>query len=198
MSEVPLRRPSEGASYRVSMPRPITHVGLSVSDIEAAFAWYRDVLGFRVLSAPTEVDRTDPIAADVFGPDFRRMRIAHLASGNGCALELFEFIDPVSEEPGDNFSYWVAGFFHICVVDPCVSELAAQIEATGGKIRGSRVWEMFPDERPGTAEPYLTVYCEDPFGNILEIYSHSHEQVFANRDWRGPANTPSRSREGNP
>ena len=160
--------------------RPITHVGLSVADIYAAVEWYRDVLGFRVLAMPTGVDWTDPIAVDVFGPRFKSMRIAHLASGNGCALELFQFVDPPAQAPRDNFAYWVGGFFHICLVDPDVTALAKRIENTGGKIRGSRAWTMFSDQRRNALDPYLTIYCEDPFGNVLELFSHSHEQVVAN------------------
>jgi catechol 2,3-dioxygenase-like lactoylglutathione lyase family enzyme len=162
--------------------RPITHVGLSVPDINAAVAWYRDVLGFRVLAHPATFDRTDANSADVFGPRFQSMQIAHLSSGNGCALELFQFIHPAAEAPDDNFAYWVGGFFHICVVDPDVSGLAKRIEQTGGKIRASRTWEEFPHERADAEDPYLSIYCEDPFGNILEIYSHSHEQVYANSE----------------
>src|ERR1700693_747320 len=47
--------------------RPITHVGLSVPDINAAVAWYHEVLGFRILVHPVEVDRTDEMSVDVFG-----------------------------------------------------------------------------------------------------------------------------------
>jgi catechol 2,3-dioxygenase-like lactoylglutathione lyase family enzyme len=167
-------------------PRPITHVGLSVPDIHAAVEWYRDVLGFRVLVAPSEIGREDPMAVDVFGPRFQRMLMAHLASGNGCALELFQFIDPPAEAPAENFTYWVGGFFHICVVDPDVAGLAKRIEATGGRIRASRIWEEFERERAGADEPYLSVYCEDPFGNIIELFSHSHETVFANSSYFTP------------
>jgi catechol 2,3-dioxygenase-like lactoylglutathione lyase family enzyme len=165
-----------------SFPRAITHVGLSVPDIDAAVAWYRDVLGFRVLAHPVTVDRTDAMSVDVFGDRFQKMMMAHLASGNGCALELFQFIEPAVERPLNNFAYWVAGYFHICVVDPDVARLAQEIQATGGKIRGSRVWEEFEGGREGADDPYLSIYCEDPFGNILELYSHSHEQVYANSD----------------
>ena len=163
-----------------NQPRAITHVGLSVPDIDAAVVWYRDVLGFRVLAYPTDVDRRDPIAVDVFGDRFERMKIAHLASGNGCALELFEFLTPAAESPANNFAYWVGGFFHICVVDPDVSACARRIEDTGGKIRGSRTWTIFEAQRPHAPDPYQTIYCEDPFGNILELSSHSHEHIFSN------------------
>jgi hypothetical protein len=36
------------------------------------------------------------------------------------------------------------------------------------------VRESFPGEKP-----YRMVYMEDPFGNILEIYSHSDELTYA-------------------
>ena len=34
--------------------------------------------------------------------------------------------------------------------------------------------EYFPGEKP-----YKMVYCEDPFGNIVEIYTHSYELVYS-------------------
>jgi catechol 2,3-dioxygenase-like lactoylglutathione lyase family enzyme len=159
----------------------ITHVGLSVPDIHAAVDWYCSVLGFRVLAAPTRVDRSDPIAADVFGERFRLMYIAQLSSGEGCGLELFQFVEPRAKRPPESFTYWVGGFFHICVVAPDVAALAAQIAQRGGRIRGSRIWEMFADERAGTDPAYLTIYCEDPFGNIIELFSHEHHEVYAAR-----------------
>ena len=37
------------------------------------------------------------------------------------------------------------------------------------------VWQYYyPGEKP-----YRMVYCEDPFGNILEIYSHSYELTYS-------------------
>lgn len=51
--------------------------------------------------------------------------------------------------------------------------LAAKIVAAGGKQR-MPVREYFPGEKP-----YRMVYMEDPFGNILEIYSHSYELIYS-------------------
>jgi catechol-2,3-dioxygenase len=30
-------------------------------------------------------------------------------------------------------------------------------------------------------KPYKAVYCEDPFGNIIEIYTHSYEQIWSSK-----------------
>jgi catechol 2,3-dioxygenase-like lactoylglutathione lyase family enzyme len=159
--------------------RPIAHIGITVTDLPRAIDWYCDVLGFELIAPAVEVSAADghagTVAADVFGPRLARFRQAHLASANGVAVELFEFLDPPSEPRDDNFEYWKTGIFHLCVVAPDIDQLAVRIANAGGRRRTSRVWEMWP------GEPYRTCYCEDPFGNVIELYSHRHERVYANR-----------------
>jgi catechol 2,3-dioxygenase-like lactoylglutathione lyase family enzyme len=185
-----MRAGATGARAGGAVRCPINHVGLSVPDIELAVSWYRDVLDFCVLLPPTLITQSDDIAADVFGPRFRHMYIAQLSSGADCGLELFQFIVPEYERPADNFRYWEGGFFHICVTRPDVEELAKRIAKTGGRVRGSRVWAMDLAESTVAPGPYLTIYCEDPFGNIVEIFSHTHSVVYGPRErWRGHATT---------
>lgn len=156
--------------------RSLVHVGITVPDIERATDWYSEILGFDVLVAPSSVSADGGYdgrcAAEVFGPRFRSMRQAQLVAGNGVGIELFEF--PDTSDEAAVFDYWRPGPFHICVRDPDIEGLAALITATGGRQR-TAIHESFPGER------YRWCYCEDPFGNIIEIYTHSHEQVFANR-----------------
>lgn len=163
----------------MSALRPIAHVGMTVTDLDQAMDWYCGVLGFEPIGPAAEVAADDghagTVAADVFGPRLGRFRQAHLASANGVAIELFEFLDPPTEPRRDNFDYWKTGIFHLCLLAPDIDELAARIAASGGRQRTSRVWEMWP------GEPYRTCYCEDPFGNVIELYSHSHERTYANR-----------------
>jgi catechol 2,3-dioxygenase-like lactoylglutathione lyase family enzyme len=146
----------------------ITHVGLEVADLDRAVAWYSDVLGLEPLGPAAEVRAREghagTVAADVLGGG--SFRQAHLTSANGVALELFEFAEP---EPR-----W-RGFFHVCVVPPSLDRTAARIAGSGGR-RTSRIWHIFPDA------PCRTCYCEDPFGNTIELYSHSHERTYSNRD----------------
>jgi catechol 2,3-dioxygenase-like lactoylglutathione lyase family enzyme len=160
-------------------PRAIAHSGSAVPDIEAAIAWYEKVLGMRPIGPPAEVDLTDDshfarLCIDIFGSNCKRLKLAHLSTANGTALELFEFVDPATEIPDDNFRYWRQGIFHLCVVGPDVPGLAGRIEVAGGKVR-SQIWDLFE------GQPYQLVYCEDPFRTVVEIYSHSHEQFFANQ-----------------
>lgn len=159
-------------------PRAVAHVGLTVPDLDAAIAWYRDVLGFELVTEPGEVEagvgNFGALCADVFGESFVKLRIAHMSTANGTAIEIFEFLDPPYERPENNFEYWKGGFSHICVIDPGIEDLARRIAETGGKIRTSKVWTLFE------GMPYKMCYCEDPFGSIIELYSHSHEQTYAN------------------
>jgi catechol 2,3-dioxygenase-like lactoylglutathione lyase family enzyme len=145
----------------------ITHVGIAVADLDRALGWYSDVLGLQPLGVPSAVSTGEGhagmVAADVLGSG--SFRQAHLTGTNGVAVELFEFAEEQQR--------W-RGIFHICVVPPSLDRTAAHIAATGGR-RTSRIWPIFPDA------PYRTCYCEDPFGNTVELYSHSHERTYANR-----------------
>lgn len=159
-------------------PPAIAHVGITVTDLDRAVGWYCRVLGFEPIGGAAEIDVSDghagAMAADVFGPSLQGFRLAHLASANGTALELFEFVAPRGEPRPDDFEYWRAGPFHVCVVAPDIEGTVGRIAASGGRRR-SRIWQMF------SGEPYRCCYCEDPLGNIVELYSHSHERTYANR-----------------
>jgi catechol 2,3-dioxygenase-like lactoylglutathione lyase family enzyme len=164
----------------VSHARALAHIGVTVPDLDRAVAWYQDVLGLELLLGPVEVETNDSHTGDqvrdVFGRDRIRFRQAHLSMGNGVALEMFEFAEPPGMTRPDNFEFWKTGVFHICIVDRDIDTLVERIEATGGRLRTRKVWSVFSDQ-----PKYRFCYCEDPFGNIIELYSHSHEQVFANR-----------------
>lgn len=163
-------------SSEQSIPSPVAlnHVGVGVADIDAAIAWYCEILGARLVSGPFEI-ADDAQAEDVLGSRFRRMLLAHLSLANGVGIELFQSIDPPHQRRRDSIDFWKSGFFHICVTHPDVEGLAERIASTGGK-RLSRIWK----ER-GDAKDYRMCYCRDPFGNIIEIYSHSYELMQAHR-----------------
>jgi len=158
-------------------PRNMNHVGLTVTDIEEAVGWYQEVLGFTLVMPPIEAkddgSHFADIISDIFGNNFDSLKIAHLATGDGIGIELFEFSKPKSERPENNFEFWKTGIFHICVTDPEIELLAESISNTGGRQR-SKVWKLWPDK------PYRVCYCEDPWGNVVEISSHSYEQTWAN------------------
>lgn len=159
-------------------PVPVTHVGLTVTDIEAAAKWYREVLCCRHIIGPVHIKNDGSqlwkVFKGIFGDRFEEGYVCHLATANGVGIELFQFVTPESEPASNNFEYWKTGVFHFCVVDPDIDGLARRIADHGGKQR-SDVWTLFE------GQPFKAVYCQDPWGNLIEIYSHSTELMYANR-----------------
>lgn len=154
--------------------RMITHVGLTVPDLDAAIAWYGDVLGFPEMTPAGEIRAGEGhfgvIGPDLWGERFTSVRMAHIGSTEGGVIELFEFATPEAVRPGD-YEYWRCDWSHICVVDPDIDGLVARIAETGGRQR-SKIWTFFE------GEPYKMVYCEDPWGNLVEVYTHTHAETY--------------------
>jgi catechol 2,3-dioxygenase-like lactoylglutathione lyase family enzyme len=149
----------------------INHVGISVGDIDRAVEWYRDVLGFEVLvEAGTHTLSTanGERRKDVFGPRWREMRLAHLATPSGIGVELFQFVDPPSTPVEDPFEYWRHGIFHLCVTVEDLESTLGLLRAADGVVRTE-----IHTVRPGTR----VVYCEDPWGTIIELSSGTYPQI---------------------
>ena len=153
---------------------------MTVTDVYAATAWYIEVLGCRHTIGPLHI--TDDGSAignvfkGIFGERMEDLYVSHLATANGVGIELFQFVTPpTADNTANNFEYWKTGVFHFCVVDPDIEGLARRIDESGGK-QNSAVWTLFE------GEPFKAVYCQDPWGNLIEIYSHSTELMYANRD----------------
>ena len=167
--------------------RAFNHVAISVTDIESAMRWYRDVIQMTLLVEPREIttyekeqEKYDPHLATrvrtIFGPRLGKFKICHMRSANGVGIELFEFIEPAPvsrQEEENNFEYWKTGYFHIALTEPNIEEIADKIALSGGKRR-TDIMELVP----GSGKKIC--FCEDPFGNVIEIYSHSYEQFWAN------------------
>lgn len=156
----------------------LNHIGVCVPDVHAAVAWYQEVFGFSVVKSPFRICRNGArdgeVAASVLGPNFQDMMIAHMAMADGTGFEIFQFVEPDTLMAAMGNVEWRSGFFHIALTHPNVAEIAERIAGAGGKQR-SPILYNFEGER------HCICYCEDPFGNVIEIMSTRYEQVFSNR-----------------
>jgi len=159
----------------MTYPRNFSHIGLSVPNLEQAISFYSEVMSWYIIMEPSDVVEDDsPIGVmctDVFGAGWGKFRIAHMATGDRVGIELFEF--PNNEQPDNNFEFWKTGIFHYAIQDPDIEGMVEKIVAHGGKQR-MPIREYYPGEKP-----YRMVYCEDPFGNLVELYSHSYELTYS-------------------
>ena len=160
----------------MNYPRSFSHIGITVTDLDKAVTFYTEALGCYLLMPPTVVKEDDSaigvMCQDVFGAGFDAFRIAHLATADRIGIEIFEF-PQTQENPKSEFNPFKTGLFHFCLQDPNIEELVEKIVAGGGKQR-MPIRAYYPGEKP-----YRMVYCEDPFGNIIEIYSHSYELTYS-------------------
>ena len=152
----------------------ITHIGLAVPDLDQAISWYGKVFGFHILAGPFEFDAAseepENMTQDLQGYDIKKMRNVHLMSSGGVGIELFEFQSPKYEEPAAIHN----GFFHICLIVDDLVETIERIVQHGGKQK-SKIWNV------SAGKPHYLVYTEDPFGNIVELYTRSTSEMYANK-----------------
>eukprot|EP01022_Parablepharisma_sp_SALTPOND_P017602 TRINITY_DN2838_c0_g1_i1.p2 TRINITY_DN2838_c0_g1~~TRINITY_DN2838_c0_g1_i1.p2 ORF type:complete len:205 (-),score=15.09 TRINITY_DN2838_c0_g1_i1:1960-2574(-) len=157
-------------------PKSLSHIGITVPDLEKAYKFYTEVMGWYTIMPPTTIKEDTATAVgqmciDVFGSGFSEFKICHLSTADRIGVEMFEF--PKADKAPATFNPFKTGVFHFCVQDPDVEGLAEKIKAAGGKQR-MPVRYYYPGEKP-----YRMVYMEDPFGNIIEIYSHSYELTYS-------------------
>ncbi|KAH7034678.1 uncharacterized protein B0I36DRAFT_360174 [Microdochium trichocladiopsis] len=167
------------ANSQGTFNRPINHVAISCTDIDALVQWYAEVLGFQVISDVRHCKRSvDPTPFDTIFVSYpaetlQELKFAIMTSGNGVGIELFQFIDPAPEPgTGGGFNFTRTGFFHICVTDNNPEVLLSQIESRGGK----RVGDYMDYSRYGL-EGHKGIYTQDPWGNVIEVMSISLERV---------------------
>src|SRR5687768_6940152 len=96
----------------------LNHVGVVVGDLDQAIEFYTQAIGFDVLGGPAtftyEAVGDARSLTDVFGERYREVRMCWLATGGVTGFELFQFIDPPTEQ-SPPFQYWKTGLMHVAV-----------------------------------------------------------------------------------
>ncbi len=129
--------------------RGVHHVGLSVADLAAMIAFYRDALGFGV-----------EVAFELPGG---RARGAMLRRPDGAGLELLCHTDSAGDAPADPPTAMLRrGYGHWALAVSEVPATHARLLSAGAR----EVWSPRPAPPPATGS---MSYLADPEGNLLEL-----------------------------
>jgi catechol 2,3-dioxygenase-like lactoylglutathione lyase family enzyme len=135
----------------------VEHPALSVANLEQSLAFYRDLLGCRVLRIiePRDDDRL----ATVAGVPEARARIAHLELG-GVMLELFEYVQPRGRPRPADRTQADHGWTHVGFRSDDVRRDCERLREAGVPFVSDPV-----EFRPGV----WVVYFRGPDGETLEL-----------------------------
>jgi catechol 2,3-dioxygenase-like lactoylglutathione lyase family enzyme len=139
------------------MIRALEHPALSVSDLERSLAFYRDLLGCRLIRVIEP--RDDDYLGTVAGVPGARARIAHLELG-GVMLELFEYVRPRGRPLPADHTQADHGWIHAAFCSDNVRGDAARLREQGVELLSEPV-----EFRPGV----WVVYFRGPDGETLEL-----------------------------
>ena len=140
------------------MIRSIHHVSYTVSQAQRSVAFYRDGLGFEVLS---DREVQGDFAERITGFNKASVRVVHLR-GHGQGLELIEYHEPEGQSPAPRTCD--VGSSHLCFVVEDISALRERLESLGARFLSKPV---AVDGGPNAGR--LCVYFLDPDGIPMEL-----------------------------
>ncbi len=147
------------------MIRGIHHVAIHVRDMERMLAFYRDVVGFELVSDSSWADSEE--IDSVIGVPGSAARAVMLRAGN-AHLELFQYSAP-APRGGEPLRPQDHGYTHFCLD-------VTDIEAEHDRLTAAGMTFF---RRPANFGELRAVYGKDPEGNIVEIQETSPDMVFA-------------------
>jgi catechol 2,3-dioxygenase-like lactoylglutathione lyase family enzyme len=145
----------------------IAHTALHVPDLDAAVAWYRDVLGLRVLSPPYLMEG-DAIAADMGellpAPVAVRAAILGTSDDDDRVIEMLEYPHVVTE-PSIEPAIRAPGFTHVGLCCDDVAATRARLERAGVRFLTSAIAKV---------AGLRTTWFADPWGNVFILFEKQH------------------------
>jgi catechol 2,3-dioxygenase-like lactoylglutathione lyase family enzyme len=133
----------------------LEHVGLSVRSIEGSLAFYRDLLGMRVVE---EAKFAGDLYERILGLTGARGRVV-VVQTDSVRLELFEFANPRPKQSEQERPVCDHGITHFCIE-------VFDIEGEYQRLKAAGVRFHCPPIDFGTA---MATYGRDPDGNVFEL-----------------------------
>lgn len=136
----------------------IRHIGLVVRKLDPVLIFYRDLLGFTILSRQRE---SGSALEQVLGRPQVEVETVKLAARDGEAvLELLDFRSPTIKNGGSS-GLFKAGWSHLAVTVKDLSALYERLKSAGVPCNA-------PPQVSADGKVLMT-FCQDPEGNWVEL-----------------------------
>ena len=143
----------------------IFHTGITVSNLDRALEFYRDVLGLEIMVGPTDTIEGDDVSRGIRVPD-AKFRLAVLKAGNST-VELLEYFNPPSSVekplPVNNL-----GAMHVAFQVEHAEAKMKELEA-----KGIEFFTPLNVVEDGPLKGWKWVYFQDPDGITLEMIEYN-------------------------
>jgi glyoxylase I family protein len=137
----------------------MNHTGFTVSDLQRACAFFRDVLGFAI--SPT-THHSGPAVERMIGVAGAVVDIAFATCGDHT-IELICYVEPRSSHTGD-LRHCDTGFAHVAFEVNDIDSMAEAVQASG--------YRLFSEPQVVPAGPRKggkNVYAQGPDGIVIEL-----------------------------
>ena len=137
------------------------HTGITVSNLERALAFWRDVLGFE----PSHTaHQTGEMAREITGVAGAEIKLAVVKAPGGHKIELLEYLAPPERKRHVDLRPCDVGFVHVAFVVEDLDAILRAIEASGWRAAGkSQTLQLGPNAGK------RVVYVRDPDGTTIEF-----------------------------
>jgi glyoxylase I family protein len=137
------------------------HTGITVSNLERAVAFWRDVLGFELSHT---AHQTGEMASEITGVAGAELKLAVLKTPGGHKIELLEYVAPADRRRHGDFRPCDVGHVHVALIVDDLEAILSAIEASGWKAAGK------PQTlRSGPNAGKRVLYVRDPDGTTIEF-----------------------------
>jgi glyoxylase I family protein len=137
------------------------HTGITVSNIERALVFWRDVLGFE----PSHTaHQTGEMASEITGVAGAEIKLAVVKAPGGHKIELLEYLAPADRKRHCDLRPCDVGSVHVALIVDDLDAILSAIDASGWKAAGK------PQTlQSGPNAGKRVVYVRDPDGTTIEL-----------------------------
>ena len=144
----------------------LAHTGVCVPDCDAAVAFYRDVLGLRVLSSPYVMSGNairDDMGELVADPSMKAAILGFEEDGDGV-LEVIEYLGVESGPADDGRTLTDPGLSHVGLICADIDATRAELESKGVRFLVSGIADV---------ARVRTTWFVDPWGVVFILVEKS-------------------------